>query len=64
MHVPQVLVRFKGKSIAPYLINELKKCKGECKASEDRQYCTGCLRTMEEIINAGRNAKKASEDAK
>ena len=41
-----------------------KVCIKECKASEDRTYCVGCGRTIEEIIACGRNAKETNEDIK
>ncbi len=28
-------------------------CKGQCKLDEDRTYCTGCLRTLDEISGWG-----------
>jgi predicted Fe-S protein YdhL (DUF1289 family) len=33
------------------------KCINECKADPTRQYCVGCLRTMEEIIQKGKDAR-------
>ena len=39
-------------------------CVKLCKASEDRTYCVGCGRTIEEIIACGRNAKETNEDIK
>lgn len=37
-----------------YMAEVKTNCKKECKASEDRTHCVSCLRTMEEIIMAGK----------
>ena len=37
-----------------------KKCINKCKLDETRQFCTGCLRTMEEIIQAGKERYESS----
>ncbi len=34
------------------------KCIKVCKLDSTRSYCIGCFRSIEEIIEAGRNAKK------
>lgn len=39
-------------------------CKQECKLGEDRQSCEVCHRTLKEIEEYGRNAKKATETSK
>lgn len=35
-----------------------KLCKKQCKLDKERQYCTGCLRTIQEIIEYGRRHAK------
>lgn len=37
------------------------KCNKECKLDETRQFCTGCLRTMEEIVAAGLARKRSDK---
>lgn len=39
-------------------------CKKECKLGEDRHSCEVCHRTLKEIEEYGRNAKKVNEDFK
>lgn len=35
-----------------------KLCKKACKVDQTRQYCVGCLRTIQEIIEYGRRHAK------
>lgn len=44
--------------------NTITKCKKECKLDETRQFCTGCLRTMKEITQAGLDRKEIIECGK
>ena len=40
----------------------VRLCKKECKLDKERQYCTGCGRTIQEIIEYGRRyAGKATK---
>jgi predicted Fe-S protein YdhL (DUF1289 family) len=40
------------------------KCKNLCKPDSTQKYCTGCLRTLEEIEEYGRNKNKDATDSK
>ena len=40
------------------------KCQKKCKLDKDTSICLGCNRTIEEIINAGNNAREEKAKAR